>query len=80
MINTIPGTDCALPTPWDLLQSEALTGLPEYEACALWIRAHHGEAAALAWWEAGCPRWAAPPAPPADQGVIRRSWHRGRYH
>lgn len=80
MINTIPGTNGAsLPTDWDLIQA-GLSDLDWQAAYARWITSHHGEAATLAWREAGCPSRMEPPTPPADQGVIRRSWKRGRFH
>lgn len=77
MINTIPGTDHSLPSPWDLLQA-GLTSRDWAADTARWITTHHGEAACLTWWEAGCPRWTEPEPLPADQGIMREGW--GRTH
>jgi hypothetical protein len=78
MLNTIPGTDLSLPSPWDLLQA-GLTSRDWVADYVIWIRAHHGEAALLDWWQAGCPQWTKPPAPPADTGVMRQGWGRTQW-
>lgn len=73
MINTIPGTDYRLPSPWALIQ--AGPGFTSRD----WLARTYGPAAVEAWEAAGQPRWVEPPAPPADQGVMREGWGRTRW-
>lgn len=73
MINTIPGTDYRLPSPWDLIQ--AGPGITSRD----WLARTYGQAAVLSWEACGCPRWAEPPAPAADQGIMREGWGRTRW-
>ena len=71
MINTIPGTDYMLPSPWSLIRS----GLTSRD----WLARTYGPAAVLAWEIAGCPDWAEPEPMPTDQGIMRDGWGRTRW-
>lgn len=71
MLNTIPGTDYRLPSPWALIQS----GLTSRD----WLLKTYGRIAVLAWEAAGCPDWAEPEPMPADQGIMREGWGRTRW-
>ena len=73
MINTIPGTDYRLPSPWALIQAG-----PRFTSRD-WLAQTYGPAAVLAWEIAGEPRWQEPEPMPADQGVMREGWGRTRW-
>lgn len=73
MINTIPGTNYMLPSPWALIQ--AGPGITSRD----WLAQTYGPAAVEAWVAAGQPRWVEPEPLPADQGIMREGWGRTRW-
>jgi hypothetical protein len=68
MINTIPGTDYRIPSPWDLMQ--AGPGITSRD----WLALTYGLAAVTAWTACGCPAWTEPEPVPTDRGIMREGW------